>query len=179
MRWQMNFAAFFFISRPTDGYILAVSRKNNYDDFGLPGGGNEYGESLLDTAIRELKEETGLDTNKESCVSIYSSFYKGRKRCFVQTYISTKIFGFIKHEYNGGRIAWVHPTILMRGSFGVYNLNLIESLKYNHLFSDIEWFNFNSEQEIYPLEDGIFIDTSVINNDKTRKIILSETDPAD
>src|SRR5258708_12254207 len=43
-----------------NGLILAVSRKNNIDDWGLIGGKCKSGESFEDAAIRELFEETGL-----------------------------------------------------------------------------------------------------------------------
>lgn len=40
--------------------ILCVSRKNNPEDFGLPGGKIESGEEPVDALHRELEEETGL-----------------------------------------------------------------------------------------------------------------------
>jgi 8-oxo-dGTP pyrophosphatase MutT (NUDIX family) len=43
-----------------DGLILSVPRRNNPNDFGLPGGKVEEGESEVDAAARELFEETGL-----------------------------------------------------------------------------------------------------------------------
>lgn len=44
-----------------DGKILGVSRKTNLNDWNLPGGKAEPGETPEETAIRETKEETGLD----------------------------------------------------------------------------------------------------------------------
>lgn len=43
-----------------DGRILAVSRKTNHSDFGLPGGKLDPGESFKEALIREVMEETGL-----------------------------------------------------------------------------------------------------------------------
>lgn len=43
-----------------DGKILCVSRYDNLDDWNLPGGKRESGESSKWNALRELDEETGL-----------------------------------------------------------------------------------------------------------------------
>ena len=42
------------------GQILAVSRKDDPNDFGLPGGKLDPGETFTAGAIREVREETGL-----------------------------------------------------------------------------------------------------------------------
>lgn len=43
------------------GGIVLIERKHEPLGFALPGGFVDYGESLEDAAVREVKEETGLD----------------------------------------------------------------------------------------------------------------------
>jgi 8-oxo-dGTP pyrophosphatase MutT (NUDIX family) len=52
--------------------IVPVRRRDN-DLWALPGGGMELGESIVDTAVREVKEETGLDVEVTGLIGVYTN----------------------------------------------------------------------------------------------------------
>ncbi|MER5872533.1 NUDIX domain-containing protein [Streptomyces sp. NPDC002044] len=54
-----------------DGRILLQRRTDN-DLWALPGGGMDLGDSLPGTAVREVKEETGLDVEITGLVGTYT-----------------------------------------------------------------------------------------------------------
>lgn len=54
-----------------EGRILLQRRRDN-DLWSIPGGAMEIGEDIATAAVREVKEETGLDVEPISLVGIYS-----------------------------------------------------------------------------------------------------------
>ncbi|MFF4238417.1 NUDIX hydrolase [Actinomadura geliboluensis] len=54
-----------------DGDILMIRRTDN-DNWAVPGGAVDLGESVAQAAIRETKEETGVDCEITGLVGIYS-----------------------------------------------------------------------------------------------------------
>lgn len=54
------------------GDILLIHKIDN-DLWALPGGGHDAGESLTDTVVREVKEETGLDVEVVRLVGTYTN----------------------------------------------------------------------------------------------------------
>jgi ADP-ribose pyrophosphatase YjhB (NUDIX family) len=52
--------------------IVLIKRRDN-DLWALPGGGMELGESIVDTAVREVKEETGLDVEVTGLIGVYTN----------------------------------------------------------------------------------------------------------
>jgi ADP-ribose pyrophosphatase YjhB (NUDIX family) len=53
------------------GQILLIKRSDN-DNWALPGGAIDLGESLTQAAVRETKEETGIDCEVTGLVGIYT-----------------------------------------------------------------------------------------------------------
>ena len=52
------------------------------DDYSLPGGHSQIGETSQETIVREFKEETGLDVGPLNVISTYENFWKwGDKDC--------------------------------------------------------------------------------------------------
>ena len=57
----------------TDNGIILIKRKNPPAGWAIPGGFVDYGETLEEAAVREMKEETSLDINLGRQFHIYSN----------------------------------------------------------------------------------------------------------
>jgi len=57
---------------------LLLERRSDNGMWGLTGGGIEPGESVIDAAVRETKEETGLDIQIIRLIGVYSKPEDGR-----------------------------------------------------------------------------------------------------
>ena len=60
------------IVQDDDGRVLMIHKTDN-DRWALPGGGHEPGESIGDTVVREVKEETGYDVEVETITGTYTN----------------------------------------------------------------------------------------------------------
>lgn len=118
----------------TSGTILVVFNEKNeilmqlrsdYKQWGFPGGGLELGESLEDTAKRELEEETGLILDSLKLIDIASG---------EETY----------REYpNGDKVYDVTAIYEVTEYHGELKINDDESLGFG-------WFSFDNEPENMP-----------------------------
>ena len=104
-----------------EGFVLCVSRKDDHNNFGLPGGkmDPEDENDPTITAIRECKEETGLDA---SDLDLVFAIHKYGNMSY--TYIANYT-GEINHS-EPHLVKWGTFKDLIEGSFGEYN-NLVYS----------------------------------------------------
>ena len=115
------------VSFNKEGKLLAVSRKYDHSDMGLPGGKIDPGETKEEAILREVKEETGLDiTNLKfqfvrQCIDDKD---KIDKSCGVFT---GDVIGTINHN-EPHIVDWVDPIVITKGSFGDFNISTMEKL---------------------------------------------------
>jgi 8-oxo-dGTP pyrophosphatase MutT (NUDIX family) len=107
------------------GEVLAVSRRENHTDFGLPGGSREGLESPVITAIRETWEETRVKLYEEHMAQIHIMLGY-RKVC--ATYLALKYDDSLISQGDAGVVSWVPFTRIMSGTFQDYNRALLESI---------------------------------------------------
>lgn len=58
--------------RDKQGRILLMHKIDN-NMWALPGGGHDVGESIADTAVREVREETGVDIEVTGIIGLYTN----------------------------------------------------------------------------------------------------------
>ncbi|PWI43196.1 NUDIX domain-containing protein [Streptomyces sp. ICBB 8177] len=59
------------VVRDAEGRLLLIHKTDN-DLWALPGGGHDLGESVADTVVREVREETGVEVVVDDIVGLYT-----------------------------------------------------------------------------------------------------------
>lgn len=80
------------------GTLVFIERKNEPRGFALPGGFVDEGEWVADAAVREAKEETGLDVELVELFHVYSDPKRDQRKHT----ISTVFIGRASGEPQGG-----------------------------------------------------------------------------
>lgn len=107
------------------GRVLVQERVKSWTGLSFPGGHVEAGESFVDSAIREIKEETGLDIcNLKSCGVIHWANKDTLDRYIVYLYKTSDFSGELLSETEEGRVFWTTLDELKKGrlsnNFGKY-----------------------------------------------------------
>lgn len=106
-----------------DGLILAVSRKDDHEAFGLPGGKVDPGEDIENALIREVKEEVGLTVSNP--VELFGTIDQGK---YLWVVYSADVSGDI-HTEEPHAIKWVEPKVLLEGPFKESIKEMFDELK--------------------------------------------------
>lgn len=94
--------------RRADGKVLVQNRVDpDWGGLTFPGGHVEPGESLVDSVVREMREETGLTIRNPRLIGSKSWMKKGTdERYLVLLYTATEYEGEL-HSSDEGEISWM------------------------------------------------------------------------
>jgi len=105
---KTEFTTMIMIQDKHTGKVLAQDRVKSWKGLSFPGGHIENGESFYDCAVREVKEETGLDVfNLKSCGIVHWLNKKTFERFMVFLYKTTEYSGELINECDEGRNLWI------------------------------------------------------------------------
>ena len=121
------------------GQLLLIRRTDN-DLHSIPGGGQEIGETLAQTVVREVEEETGITVRVTELVGLYSdpkhviAYTDGEvKQEFSICFRAEPISGELRTSDESSEVHWVdpadlddltiHPSIRLRISHGLAHLD--------------------------------------------------------
>ncbi|PKW26689.1 NUDIX hydrolase [Phycicoccus duodecadis] len=103
------------IVRDDVGRVLLIHKTDN-NLWALPGGGHEIGESIVDTVVREVKEETGYDVEVESITGTYTNprhvmaYEDGEVRQqFSIAFRARLVGGEAQTSSESSEVVWVRP----------------------------------------------------------------------
>ena len=104
------------IVRDERGRVLLIHKTDN-DLWALPGGGHEIGESITDTVVREVKEETGYEVEVTGLSGTYTNpghvmaYEDGEVRQqFSIAFTARLVGGKARTSSESKRVEWVDPT---------------------------------------------------------------------
>ena len=96
------------IQNKTTGKVLVQDRMKSWKGLSFPGGHVEVNESIVASAIREVKEETGLCVgNLKSCGIVHWLNNKTFDRYIVFLFKTTEYSGDLISECDEGRHFWI------------------------------------------------------------------------
>lgn len=103
------------IEDKASGKVLVQERVKSWTGLSFPGGHVEPGESFVDSAIREVREETGLDiSNLKLCGVIHWAHTETHDRYIVMLYKTSDFSGELIDKTEEGRVFWISPGELKK-----------------------------------------------------------------
>jgi 8-oxo-dGTP pyrophosphatase MutT (NUDIX family) len=123
------------VIRNEAGHLLLIHKTDN-DLWALPGGGHEAGESISETVVREVKEETGINVQVLDIVGLYTdprhviAYDDGEVRQqFSICFDAQPLGGSLRTSAESKEVRWVspdeldhlniHPSMRLRISHGL------------------------------------------------------------
>ncbi|MFD5463346.1 NUDIX domain-containing protein [Kitasatospora sp. NPDC127059] len=101
-----------------EGRLLLIHKTDN-NLWALPGGGHDIGESVADTVIREVREETGIDVEVAAVVGLYTdpghvmAYDDGEVRQqFSICFRARPVGGDLRTSSESKEVRWVNPADL-------------------------------------------------------------------
>ena len=89
------------------GLVVVQDRVKSWCGIAFPGGHAEHGETIYDSAVREIREETGLVIqNLVSCGFMYWFNDQTLERYFTYFYKTTDFSGTLVDATDEGRVFW-------------------------------------------------------------------------
>lgn len=101
------------ITHPETGEVLVQNRLKSWKGYSFPGGHVEPGESFYDSAVREVREETGLTVrNLKCCGTIHWCQTETSERYLVFLYKTSEFSGELIPKTEEGEVFWMPPDKL-------------------------------------------------------------------
>ncbi|MGY4917611.1 NUDIX hydrolase [Streptomyces sp. 900116325] len=106
------------VVRDDSGRLLLIHKTDN-DLWALPGGGHDIGESVADTVVREVAEETGIAVKVDSVIGLYTNpqhviaYDDGEVRQqFSICFRAHPVGGSLRTSSESKEVRWIDPADL-------------------------------------------------------------------
>lgn len=109
------------------GGRVLLGKRSDVPVWALPGGGREHSESPKQAAIREVREETGLDVKVERCVGSYHCSYLGY-RDVTHVFLCNIKSGKMKPNYEFLELRFFPPARLPHPLLFIYRERIRDAI---------------------------------------------------
>lgn len=135
-----------------DNMVVALDKTGSWPGITFPGGHVEKGESFKESAIREAKEETGLDVKDVYLKGIINWDNKETGERYIELlYVANGFEGVLKDGSDEGRVFWIDSEELKHSNklsqnFDIY-LNMFFNENYGEVHLDWDGNNWDGNPE--------------------------------